>query len=151
MENQFSLLIADRNRNVRDFLRREFVAEGYSVQLVKDDRELLNMINGGASPDLLILDLEMPYGAGPEVLEQLRSRNPLIPVVIYTLLTDNAAHEAIQTAAAFLEKRGNNIEDLKTLVEEVLKKRYPQGPGIATQVRETAEEQSEEHGAIGSE
>jgi len=136
MENQFTLLIADRNRNVRDFLKREFVAAGYSVELAKDDRELLTMINAGAIPDLLILDLEMPYAAGPDVLEEVQNRNPSMPVVVYTLLTDQARNEAIQRAAAFLEKRGNNIEDLKTVVEEVLRKRYPRGPGLVSQVLE---------------
>ncbi|MBI4961700.1 MAG: response regulator [Desulfomonile tiedjei] len=144
MHNQFSLLIADRNRNVRDFLRREFVAEGYSVQLAKDDRELLDLINAGAEPDLLILDLEMPYAPGPDVLAQLQHCSPCLPVVVYTLLTDHAGNEAIQKAAAFLEKRGNNIEDLKAVVVQVLRKRYPGGPGIATRGRETTEEPAEE-------
>jgi len=149
MDNQFTLLIADRNRNVRDFLRREFVAAGYSVQLAKDDRELLALINAGTSPDLLILDLEMPYTAGPDVLVELQNRNPFMPVVVYTLLTDQAANETTKKAAAFLEKRGNNVEELKTIVEDVLRKWYPQGQGLVAHVPETSDEQSEELTAPG--
>lgn len=144
MKNQFSLLIADRNRNVRDFLKREFAAAGYSVRLAKDDRELLSMMNVESSPDLVILDLEMPYSEGPDVLAELQNRNPFMPVVVYTLLTDNSAQEVIQGAAAFLEKRGNNIEDLKTIVDEVLRKWYPRGPGLGTGLPEIAEEPGEE-------
>jgi DNA-binding NtrC family response regulator len=120
------------------------------VHLAKDDRELLAMINAGATPDLLILDLEMPYAAGPDVLAELQDRNPFMPVVVYTLLTEQAANEAIQKAAAFLEKRGNNIEDLKTIVKDVLRKWYPSGQGLASRFLETTEEQSEELVSQGS-
>jgi DNA-binding NtrC family response regulator len=150
MDNQFKLLVADRNRNVRDFLKREFVAAGYSVQLAKDDRELLAVINAGAAPDLLILDLEMPYTAWPDVLAELQNRIPGLPIVVYTLLTDQAANEAIRKAAAFLEKRGNNIENLKTTVEEVLRKWYPNGPGLAARFLETTDEQKKNLVSPGS-
>jgi DNA-binding NtrC family response regulator len=125
MHAQFTLLIADRNRHVRDFLRREFLSHGYCVQLAKDDRELLAMIEEEKHPDLIILDLEMPYTNGPEVLEQLQGRMPSLPVVVYTLMTDHSTHGTLQKAAAFLEKRGNNIDDLKALVEKVLREWYP--------------------------
>ncbi len=125
MKSQFNILIADRNRHVREFLRREFIADGYSVQLAKDGRELLCMIDAENCADLLILDLEMPYSEGPEGLELLFDRKPFLPVVIHTLLTDHAAHQAVKRAAAFLEKRGNNIDSLKEVVSSVLRKTYP--------------------------
>jgi CheY-like chemotaxis protein len=125
MKSQFNILIADRNRHVRDFLRREFIADGYSVQLAKDGRELLNLIDERSDTDLLILDLEMPYSGGPEVLERLFDRQPFLPVVIHTLLTEHVGHQAVKRAAAFLEKRGNNIDNLKEVVLSVLRKTYP--------------------------
>jgi len=125
MGNTYTLLIADRNRHVRDYLRREFMADGYRVKLAKDDRELFNLIKDEVQTDLVILDLEMPYSAGLDVLKQLLDQNPLVPIVVHTLTTDQAAHEATKMAAAFIEKRGNSIERLKTIVDEVLKKWYP--------------------------
>jgi len=125
MSNQFTLLIADRNRHVRDFLRREFIADGYAVDLAKDDRELLSLIEADEPPDLLIVDLEMPCSGGPEALETLLARNPRLPVVIHTFLTEEAAHDLCERAAAFLEKRGNNIDHLKETVLMVLRRCYP--------------------------
>ena len=122
MSKQFTLVIADRNRHVRDFLRREFVADGYAVELARDDKELLNIIEADEPPDLLIVDLEMPCSGGPEALETLLTRNPLLPVVIHTFLTEEAAQEVCGRAAAFLEKRGNNIDHLKATVLTVSKK-----------------------------
>ena len=125
MDDKFTLLIADRNRNVREFLRREFSADGYAVKLAKDDRELLNIIETDASGDLLILDLDMPYFGGPEVLEQLRRLKPSLPVVVHTFPTDYSAHEAVKNVAAFLEKKGTNIDHLKAVVRAVLQRCYP--------------------------
>ncbi|MGO9569842.1 MAG: response regulator [Desulfomonilaceae bacterium] len=125
MSNQFTLLIADRNRHVRDFLRREFMADGYAVELARDDRELLSIIEADEPPDLLIVDLEMPCSGGPEAIETLLTRNPLLPVVVHTFLTEEAAQAVCGRAAAFLEKRGNNIDHLKQTVLKVLRKCYP--------------------------
>jgi CheY-like chemotaxis protein len=125
MSNQFTLLIADRNRHVRDFLRREFMADGYAVELAGDDRELLSIIEASEPPDLLIVDLEMPCSGGPEAIEMLLARNPLVPVVIHTFLSEEAAQELCGRAAAFLEKRGNNIDHLKETVLRVLRRCYP--------------------------
>ena len=125
MDDKFTLLIADRNRNVREFLRREFSADGYAVKLAKDDRELMNIIETDASGDLLILDLDMPYFGGPEVLEQIRRLKPSLPVVVHTFPTDHSAHEAVKNVAAFLEKKGTNIDHLKAVVRAVLQRCYP--------------------------
>ncbi len=126
MAEKFTLLIAERNRNVRDFLRREFVADGYSVKLAKNDRELFNIVDGDSAADLLILDLDMPFVGGLAVLEELQKRKPLLPVVIHTFPTEYSAHDAVQAAAAFLEKKGNNIDHLKIVVRSVLERFYPE-------------------------
>ena len=125
MNNQFAILVADRNRNVREFLKREFEADGYLVRLAKDEKELLMMVEGEIPPDLLILDLDMPYSGGVQLLEKLIILRPRMPVVIHTLLTEHIGHTAVKKAAAFLEKRGNNIDHLKTVVKSTLMKSYP--------------------------
>jgi len=60
MRNSPKILIADRNRHVRDLLRREFAAEGYRVQVAKDGQEVMNISNEEA-PDLFIMDSELPF------------------------------------------------------------------------------------------
>lgn len=128
MADAFNILIADRNRHVREFLRRELMAEGYRVQVAKDDKELLSMIDVEA-PDLLILDLEIPYGGGLAVLENLQTRVPPLPVVIHTFLTEYANHPVVQGQGPLVEKMANT-DVLKAAIVEMLKKRYPQRFGI---------------------
>lgn len=124
MRTEFTILIADRNRNIREFLQRELIAEGHRVILACDGRQVLKIISI-ESPDLLILDLDIPYVDELRIFDQLQNEKLIIPVVFHTLLTGYANHPAIQKAAAFVEKDGNNINSLKEMVNEVLRKHYP--------------------------
>jgi len=125
MNKIFTILIADKNRNVREFLKREFSLAGFRIMLAKDGIELIDIVNGDPPPDLLICDLEMPFSDGVETLEQLQVLRPKLPVIIYTFLTEHASHKAISRVAAFLEKTGDDVEKLKKAVTEALKQNYP--------------------------
>ena len=57
MKEIFKVLIADRNRNIREFLQRELRTEGYKVLLACDARQVAKIMEIEA-PDLLILDLD---------------------------------------------------------------------------------------------
>lgn len=123
MTHDFSILVADRNKNVREFLRRELGADGYQVQTAKDGREVLDLVNG-EGPDLLILDLEIPFIDGLSILQKLKARPRALPVVIYSFLTEQTDHPAMQYAEAFVEK-GGDLDRLKSVVVKVLEKAYP--------------------------
>ncbi len=125
MTDQFTILIAERNPHVRNFLQRELAAEGYRVDLASNGREVLRMLDTNKAPDLLILDLEIPHVSGVEILKQLQDREPSLPVVVHTFITNYADYPAVQKAAAFVEKTGNNIDKLKAVILDVLAKAYP--------------------------
>jgi len=139
MQHKFVILIADKNRNVREFLRREFAADGYSVIVAKDYRELVRLVEGDKPPDLLIFDLEMPFSEGKETLAELQGRSPSLPVVVHTFLTEHSSDSAVLKAAAFLEKKGSNIDRLKEVVIEVLRLTYPDRFATAGETRPAAQ------------
>jgi CheY-like chemotaxis protein len=125
MNRPFRILIADRNRHVREFLRREFREAGYRAHVARDCREVLMMLDVSDPPDLLILDLEMPSGDSLQVLERLQARVPPLPVVIHAFLSEHVNQPALRHAAALVEKRGDT-DRLKSAVVEVLKRHYPE-------------------------
>ena len=129
MANTCKILIADRNRHVRDLLRRELTAEGYQVEVAKDGREVLSRIDGDDPPQLLILDLEIPYLDEAEVLARLQDRQPPLPVVIHSFLPEYPTNLTLPFPAAFLEKKGDT-DQLKTVVAEVIGKHYPKGAPV---------------------
>ena len=126
MANGCKILIADRNRHVRDFLRRELNAEGYQVEVARDGRELLNRLDDADPPHLLILDLEIPYLDELEIWARLKDRQPPLPVVIHTFLPEYPTNLTLPIAATFLEKKGDT-DLLKTVVAQVIEKHYPEG------------------------
>jgi len=119
---QFTILIADRNRNVREFLKREMMAEGYRVHLAKSGREVLEWAYKQEILDLVILDLDLPDRSDVAILEKLEDRIPTLPVVIHAFLSDYENPPAVLNAAALVEKEGNSVERLKKVVSEILGK-----------------------------
>ena len=122
MGQQFTILISDRNRHVRELLRREMVAEGYRVRLAKNGLEVLEWAYHHESVDLVILDLDLPDKSGLVVLQKLEDRIPTLPVVIHSFLSDYAGHQALLNVTALVEKEGNSIERLRKVVAEILGK-----------------------------
>jgi CheY-like chemotaxis protein len=124
--NSCKILLADRNRHVRDLLRRELSAEGYVVEVARDGREVLARLNGDDPPHLLILDLEIPYLDEAEVWARLQDHQPALPVVIHSFLPAYPTNLSLPIAATFLEKKGDT-DLLKAVVAEMIGKHYPKG------------------------
>jgi CheY-like chemotaxis protein len=128
------ILIADRNRHVREFLARELLTEGYRVEVARDGRELLGRLNGEDPPQLLILDLEIPYLEELPVWERLKDCQPPLPVVVHTFLPEYPTNLTLPLAAVFLEKKGDT-DLLKSVVAEVIEKNYPGGAAAPRKLR----------------
>ncbi|MCD6304756.1 MAG: response regulator [Deltaproteobacteria bacterium] len=118
-----TILIADRNPHVREFLGRELRAEGYEVRLAKNGREVLRWIYHYEPLDLVILDPDLPDASDGPLLEKLNDRIPALPVVVHAFGIDDAASYAGSLPVVFVEKAGNSIENLKKVVAEMLLKR----------------------------
>ena len=86
------VLIADDNADLRDYMRRLLLAEGYEVELASDGQEALEAVRSHP-PDLVLSDIMMPRLDGLGLLEALRADSALdeIPVL---LLSARAGEEA---------------------------------------------------------
>lgn len=126
MKAEFTILIADRSRANREFLRREFLREGYGVRLARECGEVWTILKGFDPPDLLILDLEIPACGGWGLLSRLRREAPGLPVIVlHTPETAYARERALECAAALLAKDLCRVERLKKLTAEILRCWYP--------------------------
>src|SRR5258706_10248211 len=77
------ILVAEDDAPLADFLRQRLVQEQFAVQLASDGTEAQRLAANQAF-DLVILDLNLPGTAGLDVLRNIRSRKPDLPVVIVT-------------------------------------------------------------------
>ncbi len=118
MEREITILVADPNRRVRQFLRREFGSEGYRVLVAENGDALSRMIRESDGLDLLILDDAMLALNQSEVNEQLENRIPPLPFILHSFSPESAA-SSLTGAAALVEKSGD-IEELKRAVHRVL-------------------------------
>lgn len=123
MEKEFKILVADRNQHVREFIKRELMAEGYKVRLAKNVQEVLKNVFYPETLDLLILDPDLPGTDKLSLLKELQDRIPTLPVVVHTYLSDYNDHTNILSKLAFVEKSGSSVEGLKKMVSEILRKR----------------------------
>ena len=78
---QQTILVADDEPIIRDFLADLLREEGYAVLTAADGRTALAAV-GRTSPDLVISDVMMPGVDGVDVARSLRERG--IPVVLMT-------------------------------------------------------------------
>jgi len=123
LKQTFTILIADRNPNVRDLLKRELVAEGYHVHLARSGREVLDCVDDATrSPHLVIMDPDLPDMEELSLLEAIRRQRPDLPVVVHTFLAEYINHPIVLSSAAVVEKDGRHVDRLKDVVHELLTK-----------------------------
>ena len=80
------ILVAEDDAPLADFLRQRLVQEQFAVQLASDGTEAQHLAANQAF-DLVILDLNLPGTAGLDVLRNIRSRKPDLPVMVTPVLT----------------------------------------------------------------
>jgi len=90
------LMVDDEPANLK-LLDRMLRHEGYAdLVLIQDPRQLLAEYHK-AAPDLILLDINMPYLNGYEVMEQLKELNdPLLPPIV--VLTAQAGRDFLMKA-----------------------------------------------------
>jgi DNA-binding NtrC family response regulator len=125
MQKEFNLLIVDRNPHIRNFLKREFQSEGYTVQLAKNSRELVNLIYSSTPIDLVIIDPDIPDVSQLNLIKSLENRVPTLPFVIHSDLNDYLESTSHMSKAAFVPKQGSSSEALKDVVWNLLKESNP--------------------------
>lgn len=82
------ILIVEDDDDIREVVSALLEQEGYDVVSATDGRAALRVLQAGARPDLMLLDLMMPGMNGWEVLERMLSDGlSEIPVVVLTAAT----------------------------------------------------------------
>ena len=94
---KFTILTIDDEENIRNGLADNFELEGYEVKQAASGKEGLQLIEKG-DIDLVITDLRMDGISGQEVVNQVTSKYPGIPIIVLT------GHGSIEDATAAIKK-----------------------------------------------
>jgi len=87
------ILVADDEPDIVEIISYNLLKEGYTVYTAKDGNDALEKANL-THPDLLILDILMPYKNGVEVCKILRAQPKFkhALIILLTALRDEASH-----------------------------------------------------------
>ena len=112
------ILVIDDDRTVLTYLKAVLGKEGYRVFTAMDALQG-PMVARQSQPDLVVLDLAMPGGGGPAVLERLRRMQGTmqIPVVVYSGLPKERVEQLVPIGPdlLFVQKPGTPDEVLNAV------------------------------------
>jgi DNA-binding response OmpR family regulator len=96
------LLIAEDDKALGQFLRRGLEADGYRVRLALDGGTAVEAFREDL-PDLTILDLNLPVKDGEHVLDEVRTLNADLPVMVLT------ARQEVDTRVRCLDRGADDM------------------------------------------
>jgi len=135
-----SVLIVDDEAEIRESLETLLTLEGYAVQTAATGEDGLVQI-GDHSFDLVLLDLALPGRDGLEILSEIRTHEPRLPVIMITAYgtVENAVRAMQSGATNFVQKPWDNeklladiraavswrrVEEENVQLKRALKQRY---------------------------
>ena len=120
---KFSILVIDDEKNIREGLAMALEDEGYEVITADNGKTGLDIALKD-EVDLVITDLKMPEISGEEVLREVISKTPGVPVLVLTGHgTVETAVEAMRMGAYDFLTKPLNLERLFLLVKRALQNR----------------------------
>jgi len=118
------VLVVDDAEGIRTYLANLLELKGYDVDTAEDGRRALALIEGGAAPDVVILDVMMPGIDGVETLRRIREIDPEVPVVMLSVVGKaSTIVEAMRIGAADYLNKPFEEAELEATLQKVLEKR----------------------------
>jgi DNA-binding response OmpR family regulator len=112
------VLVVDDDRQVQEAVREELSNREYEVVIVSDGDSALRMIEA-ITPDVIVLDLQLPHVSGPSVAAKLRMMAKP-PRVLICSAVPYAAEIAADLCADGVLLKPFVREDLRSEVERLM-------------------------------
>lgn len=82
VSTEMNILLVDDDEDIRLLVARMLRSQGHRVELANGGKQAMERLAQGASPDLVIMDQNMPGMDGVTVLSEIRKSHPTLPVLI---------------------------------------------------------------------
>src|SRR5262249_53628357 len=118
------VLVVDDAEGIRTYLASCLELRGYEVDSAEDGSRAIALVEGGADPDAILLDVMMPGLDGLQTLERLRELAPDVPVVMLSVVgRTGTIVEAMRCGAADYLTKPFEEEELEATLDKVLEER----------------------------
>jgi DNA-binding response OmpR family regulator len=116
------ILVVDDEPPIRELLASYFKKHGYDVTTAADAAETMRLADE-VPLHLVILDVLLPDSDGLEILEQLKSAHPNLPIIIMTGIgfDEELLQESIQKGASGYVSKTLPLDQLLMEVHRTLK------------------------------
>ena len=121
--DQKTILVIEDDETMRNAMKRIFELDGFIVKLAADGTELSSVLDD-SSPDLILLDIGLPWLNGFELAQLLKEHRDLkkIPLIFVSGKTgEEDVKKAFELGADDFVKKPFEIEKLKKTVATLLK------------------------------
>ncbi len=115
------IYIVDDDPKIGELFATVLQRDGYETRHFTSGLAMLDVLDKGEVPDLLLTDLMMPEIAGTALIEEVRNRDLALPVIMMT------AHSSVQTAVEAMRlgafhylQKPVNLEEMRTLLAKAL-------------------------------
>ncbi len=123
-EPHFRVLVVDDAEGIRTYLANLLEVKGFDVDTAEDGRRALALLEGGAAPDVIVLDVMMPGLDGLETLARIREFDAEVPVIMLSVVGKaSAIVKAMKLGASDYLNKPFEEEEFEVTLAKVLEKR----------------------------
>ncbi|MCK5332407.1 response regulator [Candidatus Parcubacteria bacterium] len=120
------ILLVEDDKEIREIYQLKFKLSGYDIDVAEDGAKAMKMIKE-IKPDLVLLDILLPYKDGFEILREVKNMDDVEMksiefVMLSNLSNDDDIQEAKKLGAIdYIVKAKNNPREIVEKVEIILK------------------------------
>ena len=131
--------IIDDDRSIRWVFEKALTREDIPFKTFSSAQEALAALTG-APPQVVVSDIRMPGSSGLDLLQQIKAKYPMLPVIIMTAYSDlDSAVSAFQSGAFEYLPKPFDVDQAVDLIRRAMTE-VPQAEGGAESIEESAPE-----------
>lgn len=120
-----NILIIDDQPCVQELISQELEKEGHRIRGVEESSSIPDQL-ASFHPDVVLLDLYLSGFEGWDVLDNIKHKEPNLPVVIFTAYDTFRDDPRLSQADGYVVKSFVGLDELKEKISQVLRQRKPQ-------------------------